>query len=976
MTIALLSVSASALADTVFSDNFETAFAGWTISGTPDWYTGTPKSGTHSIQFKGTESMERVISTSGYSGITVSFSLAAYSLDKTTEVMRARCHDGTGWITLKQIKGGDPENDGILRAYTYALPASADNNPNLRLRFDLSANNHNNDYGYVDDVLVTGTLTSYTLSLTGSGSGSIRVNGTLQSLPWSGSFATGSSVTLEAVPQSGWEFASWSGDASGSANPVTVTMDGAKSVTANFNQLQYTLSLTGAGSGVVKVNGTIQSLPWSGQFLSNSTVTLEAVPQSGWEFGNWSGDASGSANPVTVTMDGAKSVAVTFSRIVYTLGLAKTGSGSVKVNGTSQALPWSGQFNSGEQVTLEAAAADGWRFDGWSGDMTWPGSLLIVTMDAGKSIVADFSQLSYPLSIIKTGSGSVKVNGTLHSLPWSDVFLSGTQVTLEAVPASGWRFDGWSGNATWQDKTLTVTMSGPKNLTATFSEDTFTLSLAKVGEGSVKVKGTLWSLPWSGQFTTGSQVTLEAVPDDGWEFKRWSGDANWQGVTLTVTMSENKTITAEFIEAKTFTISITAVGSGSVKLNGVPLSLPWSSELARDSQVTLQAVPATGWQFDGWAHDLTGTENPTVLTVNHTLQIEADFSQIQCRLSLAAQGAGTITVNSETRDLPSTETFVYGSEVTLRAIADSGWLFTGWSGDVAGSTNPLAIEITHDLTVTATFIQPASFTLSLAKAGSGSVKVDGAAVDLPWSGEFISGAEVTLEAVSGEDGQFAGWSGDITSETNPITIVMDGARNITANFACTTGPFKDVPCDYWAATAIEAVKDAGIAKGYSDGYYRPSLAVGRAAMAIYLARAVTGGNEQIPAGPAQPTFTDVPADHWAYDAIEYVYSNNIAAGYGDGTYQPQWKITRGQMAAFIARAIAEPMGEQGLAAYAPPSKPTFSDVSTTMWCYRHVEYLAGKGIAAGYPDGLYRPTATVTRDQMAVYMARAFDLLD
>jgi hypothetical protein len=41
-----------------------------------------------------------------------------------------------------------------------------------------------------------------------------------------------------------------------------------------------------------------------------------------------------------------------------------------------------------------------------------------------------------------------------------------------------------------------------------------------------------------------------------------------------------------------------------------------------------------------------------------------------------------------------------------------------------------------------------------------------------------------------------------------------------------------------------------------------------------------------------------------------------------------------------------------------------------------VEYLADLGIVAGYSDGLYRPGATVTRDQMAVYVARAFDLLD
>lgn len=973
--VGLISESANA-ADTLFTDNFETSFTGWTISGTPDWYTGNPKNGTHSLQLKQVEAIQRVIATTGYTNIVVSFALAANGLDNSSEIMRACYYDGAAWNTLKQIAGGSAENDRVLRTYSYALPAIASNNADFRLRFDLTSNNHNNDHGFVDDIIVTGDRIAYTLSVSGNGSGSIKVNGTSYELPWSGSFASGATVALEAVPQSGWEFGSWSGEASGSANPISVTMNGNKSITATFNQLAYTLSLTGSGDGSVKVNGTGHSLPWSEQFLSNSEVTLEAVPQSGWQFTTWSGDASGNANPITVTMSGAKDIAATFTRISYTLNLSQTGNGSVKVNGTVHSLPWSGQFYSGEQVTLEATASSGWRFGGWSGDMTWPGDMLIVTMDGSKSIAANFDQLSYLLSIDKAGSGAVEVNGTRHSLPWSDSFLSGTVVTLVATPATNWRFDGWSGDASWGDETLIVTMSEPKNLTATFIEETYTLSLAKTGQGSVKVNGEVRALPWSGEFIAGSEVALIAVPEEEWEFKRWSGDANWSGATLNITIDEDKSITAEFEEARTLAVSITGEGNGSIELNGLSLSLPWSGELERNSQVTLRARPDTGWEFEGWGGDVTGSENPVVFTVNHKLDIAVEFSQIQCQLELAVEGGGAITVNGESRELPVTERYAYGTEIILAAAADSGWMFTGWSGDVAGTTNPLTVEITRDLAVTATFIQPEYFTLSLTKTGVGLVKVDGLEVELPWSSEFTTGTEVTLEAVASEGEIFSGWSGDITSETNPITIVMDGMRSINANFSCSSGPFSDVPCDYWAATAIKAVQEAGIALGYADGSYLPTLTVTRAGMAVYLARAIAGGEEEIPAGPEQPTFTDVAPDHWAYDAIEFICENNIASGYGDGSYQPAWQITRAQMAVFLARAIVEPMGEEGLASYEPPTKPTFPDVPASMWCYRQVEYLAGQGITAGYPDGLYRPSENVTRDQMAVYIARAFDLMD
>ncbi len=123
-----------------------------------------------------------------------------------------------------------------------------------------------------------------------------------------------------------------------------------------------------------------------------------------------------------------------------------------------------------------------------------------------------------------------------------------------------------------------------------------------------------------------------------------------------------------------------------------------------------------------------------------------------------------------------------------------------------------------------------------------------------------------------------------------------------------------------------------------------------------------------------PTFPDVPADHWAVDCVEYAAANNVVEGYGDGSYQPDRDLTRAQMAVFIARSIVTPTGEAGLAGYEPPESPTFPDVGSGFWAYKHIEYCVETGVVAGYPDGLYRPTTVVTRDQMAMYVARAFDL--
>jgi hypothetical protein len=190
--------------------------------------------------------------------------------------------------------------------------------------------------------------------------------------------------------------------------------------------------------------------------------------------------------------------------------------------------------------------------------------------------------------------------------------------------------------------------------------------------------------------------------------------------------------------------------------------------------------------------------------------------------------------------------------------------------------------------------------------------------------------------------------------------------------------FDDVPLDYWAYPSIAAAVNAHIVRGYDDGTYRPAGQVDRASMAVYIARALAGGDAAVP-DPSEdtPTFADAGTDHWAFKYIEYVASPaaNVVQGYSDGSYQPEVIVNRGQMAVYIARAVVSPSGDAAVPD--PPADPTFSDVTAEndwSWCRKHVEYLAAEGIVQGYSDGTYHPEVAITRGQMAVYIQRAFDL--
>ena len=208
--------------------------------------------------------------------------------------------------------------------------------------------------------------------------------------------------------------------------------------------------------------------------------------------------------------------------------------------------------------------------------------------------------------------------------------------------------------------------------------------------------------------------------------------------------------------------------------------------------------------------------------------------------------------------------------------------------------------------------------------------------------------------------------------TVALTASNDGGPSTLRRAQHILATFPDVPTDYWALDSILACTAAGIVQGYPDGTYGPAIVVTRDQMAVFISRALVGGNEKVPTGPATPHFADVPIDYWAYDYIEYARYVGVVQGYSDGLYHSADAVDRGQMSAYIARAVA------GGDVKVPdgPVIATFSDVPTNYWAYKYVEYIANptRAIAKGYPDGLYHPEYPCTRDQMAVYIQRAFKL--
>ena len=245
--------------------------------------------------------------------------------------------------------------------------------------------------------------------------------------------------------------------------------------------------------------------------------------------------------------------------------------------------------------------------------------------------------------------------------------------------------------------------------------------------------------------------------------------------------------------------------------------------------------------------------------------------------------------------------------------------------------------------------------------------------------------EVRYETVTAGDGTYlfdalpavdgytitASASGHYSRSYAGIVVTADAVTDVDVGL---TAEFVDIPQGFWAFDQVGACVAAGIVAGYDDGMYHPGNPVSRDQMAAYIARAIAGGDDNVPAYTGTPTFPDVSSTHWALRYVEYAVSQGVVGGYDDGGYHPNDPVDRGQMAVFVARAMAG--GDGNVPAYT--GSPSFPDVDSGFWAYEYIQYIADdkRNVTQGYTDGLYHPETVVSRDQMAVYVARAFGLLE
>jgi hypothetical protein len=125
-----------------------------------------------------------------------------------------------------------------------------------------------------------------------------------------------------------------------------------------------------------------------------------------------------------------------------------------------------------------------------------------------------------------------------------------------------------------------------------------------------------------------------------------------------------------------------------------------------------------------------------------------------------------------------------------------------------------------------------------------------------------------------------------------------------------------------------------------------------------VSQAATATVEATPA----PVFSDVSTSYWGYNAITILSGKGIVSGYPDGTFKPGATVTRAEFAAMLVKALSlNTAGTTG----------QFTDVTADDWYYGSINAAVNEGLVSGTGDNLFAPNASITREQMAVMVAKA-----
>ena len=554
----------------------------------------------------------------------------------------------------------------------------------------------------------------------------------------------------------------WTGVTANSlAGVYTVTMTARGVLTPALFTLTNQYSLTVSASASPSSGGTVSSPDGS---LYGETVTVVAAVNAGYTFVNWT------ENNVEVSTASTYSFALTADRTLVA-HFAPSGPTTYSISVSADPLAGGaagggGQVNSGDIVTVTAAANSGYAFVNWTEGAAAVSTARVYTFQAtgNRTLVAHFSALppvTHTISISADPADGGSVSGGAQ-------VTHGAEVTVTATSNPGYSFVNWTvagiGYSTapayrftaTEDRTLVAhfAWNGPASYSVIVSAEPL--------EGGVVSGG--------GPFLQGSTTTVSATPNSGYAFAYWAenGEVVTTTSTYNFTVLSDRDLAAQFsqVTPEKVTIGVRAEPS-----NGGTVSGGGMVDYGETATVNATAKPQ--YEFVNWtaAGEVVWDEAEYSFAANVNQTLVANFRRIQYTIvtSAAPSEGGVVSEGGA---------YNAGDPVALTAAAYSGFTFVNWTegGAPVWSTPAYTFTAAADRDLVANFLR-IQYTIAARAEPSAGGTINGA-------GTYNAGAAVALTAAANSGYTFVNWTEGGAEVTTAATYNFTAAshRDLVANF--------------------------------------------------------------------------------------------------------------------------------------------------------------------------------------------------
>ena len=498
-----------------------------------------------------------------------------------------------------------------------------------------------------------------------------------------------------------------------------------------------------------------------GTFAQGSSVTVTAIPNAGYTFANWTDGVTivSTSSSYQFNMAGNKTLVANFTITPYTVSV----SSNPVIGGTTSG---SGTFNSGSTVAVTAVANAGYTFTNWT-----EGGIAVSTTAAytfiisgNRVLIANYTAIPYTVTV----SSSPIAGGTTTG---GGTFNSGSSVTVTALANAGYTFTNWTEGATIVSTSSNYIFNiiANRTLVANFTvipPTQFTVNLSS----NPLIGGTTTG---AGSFNSGTSVSVTATPGVGYTFTNWTEGVNIvsSSSNYTFTIIANRTLVANF--------TIIPASQFAVVLSSNPLiggTTTGAGSFNSGTSVSVTATPGVGYTFTNWTEgsNIVSSSSNYTFTIIANRTLVANFTvipptQFAVNLSSNPPTGGTTTGGGS---------FNSGTSVSVTATPNVGYTFSNWTEGliVVSSGSNYTFTILGNRTLVANFTAIVStYTLNV-------TAVNGTVVKNPDQPTYNSGVSVQLTATANSGYTFTSWSGDATGSVNPLPVIMNSNKNITANF--------------------------------------------------------------------------------------------------------------------------------------------------------------------------------------------------